>query len=211
LIRQFRTGYSSQSHCRQSIKAFSNVACQHTTSEAIAGLLVLGSTQQRRSHTLLAVERVASSNRLISAPPSKERSRLLASSEEVELTFAEVLVEPGCRIRYIYFPIDSFISLVAPVNGAASLEVGLVGNEGVNGISLALEIDVFPLRGLVRGSGPALRMSAAVFKREYRGSSAFKRQPSRPVDQTLSESLLSLYRGNCSDSSNVDSRRTRLP
>ena len=126
-----------------------------------------------------AVERAPLSNRLISTLPSKERSRLLASCEAVELVFAEVLVEPGGRIRHIYFPIDSFISLVAPVDGASSLEVGLVGNEGMNGISLALGIDVSPLRALVQGSGPALRMSAATFRREYRRSPAFQRQMNR--------------------------------
>jgi hypothetical protein len=56
-----------------------------------------------------AVELVVLSNRLLSALLSKERSRLLASCEEIELTLAEVLVEPDSRICYIYlmYPVNS--------------------------------------------------------------------------------------------------------
>ena len=66
----------------------------------------------------------AAGNRLIAALPPKDRSRLLASGEEVDLVFEKTLVEPGGRIRHVYFPTDhSYISLVTPVDGATGLEV----------------------------------------------------------------------------------------
>jgi CRP-like cAMP-binding protein len=120
-------------------------------------------------------ERLPVTNRLLAALPRKDRQRLAAGSEQVELVFADILCEPGARIRHVYFPADSFISLAAPVDGRGSLEVGLIGNEGMLGISLILGIRVSAQRALVRGSGTALRMTAASFRRELGASLALRR------------------------------------
>ena len=115
------------------------------------------------------------SNRLLAALPRKDHQRFLSGCTPVDLEFAKVLAEPGERIRYVYFPTDSFISLLTPVDGVASLEVGLVGDEGMLGISLILGVDVSPLRALVQGAGPALRMGIAPFRREFGISPALQR------------------------------------
>jgi CRP-like cAMP-binding protein len=128
------------------------------------------------------------SNRLIAALPPKDRARLLAACEEVELVFAKTLVEPGDRIRHVYFPTDhSYISMLTPVDGASGLEVGLVGNEGMYGVSLILGSDVSPLRAIVQGSGLALRLSATAFKREFRDSPALQRELNRYLYVLMSQ------------------------
>jgi CRP-like cAMP-binding protein len=114
-------------------------------------------------------------NRLLAALPHKDRQRFLSGCTPVELVFAEILAEPGERIRHVYFPTDSFISLVTPVDGRASLEMGLVGDEGMLGVSLILGVDVSPMHALVQGDGPALRMSVARFRRELGLSPALQR------------------------------------
>lgn len=115
------------------------------------------------------------SNRLLAALPHQDRQHLAAGCERVELTFADVLCEPGDRIRHVYFPADSFISLAAPADGRATLEVGLIGNEGMLGIPLILGISESPQRALVRGSGAALRMEAASFHSQLGASPALQR------------------------------------
>jgi hypothetical protein len=98
--------------------------------------------------------RGATANRLLAALPGKDLERLLAGCESIDLIFGDVLCVPGDPVRHVYFPTDSFISLVAPVDGYAGLEVGMIGSEGMFGIGLALGIKVSPLHALVQGGGP---------------------------------------------------------
>ena len=111
------------------------------------------------SHT----QSVIAPNRLLAALPCADRQRMLAGCETVELVFAEHLTEPGELIRYVYFPTDSYISLVKPTRNGASLEVGLVGNEGMLGTSLLLGVAESPLLALVQGEGVSLRMHTQQF------------------------------------------------
>jgi CRP-like cAMP-binding protein len=112
---------------------------------------------------------------------------MLAACETVDLAFADVLYTPGERLSHAYFPTRSFISLIMPVDDSASLEVGLIGNEGMFGIPLVLGVDVSPVRAVVQGAGPALRMDAASFCRELRRSEALQREIDRYVFVHLSQ------------------------
>lgn len=108
--------------------------------------------------------RSISGNRLLEGLPRRERRGIFATCEHVELEFADVLHAPGQRIRHVYFPTHCFVSLIVPVDATASLEVGLVGDEGMVGTSLLLGVDVPSTRALVQGAGPALRMRADTFR-----------------------------------------------
>lgn len=105
-------------------------------------------------------------NRLIEALPAMDRDHLLANCEHVELSFTDVLYRSGERITHVYFPTGSFISLVTPIDKNANLEVGLVGNEGMVGLTIMLGIDIAPFQALVQGGGTALRMAVPVFRSE---------------------------------------------
>ena len=114
-------------------------------------------------------------NLLLAALPAADRRRLLANHDPVELTAGATLIEPGDAAQHVFFPIDSFISLIAPVDDGSQLEVGLAGNEGMVGTSLILGVPVSPLRALVQGAGRAWQLDAATFTRALERSPALRR------------------------------------
>lgn len=105
-------------------------------------------------------------NNLINLLPKKDRLRLMAACDLVDLAFAEVLSDPGKPTQYVYFPTAGFISLIALVKGSPGVEVGMVGREGMLGVQLALGVATAPLHALVQGEGKALRISTKAFKAE---------------------------------------------
>ena len=110
----------------------------------------------------------AAKNRLLELLPCRERQRVLAACEPVELKSAEVLREPGKRFHHVYFPAGGSISLVAPTSAGTSLEVAVIGDEGVLGVSVAFGIDVGSHRALVSRAGSAWRIAAPSFCREFK-------------------------------------------
>lgn len=109
----------------------------------------------------------ATTNHLLAAIPGPAYRRMLASLEPVTLSYGQILYEPTGRIRHVYFPLDSLVSLLTAVDKSRTLEVGMVGNEGMVGMPMALGIGVSAVRALVQGSGTAMRMTAAKFRAEF--------------------------------------------
>jgi CRP-like cAMP-binding protein len=117
------------------------------------------------------------SNRVLASIPAREYKRLQAHLEPVNLRFGEVLYEPGMAIGHVYFPVDCLISLLTAVDKRRTLEVGMVGNEGMAGMPFILGMGVSGVRAIVQGGGNALRMASAPFRIE------FKRNP--PLQEAL--------------------------
>ena len=117
-------------------------------------------------------------NRLLDALPTRDRRRMFAQLDSVELPMADVLYNLGERLDRVYFPLNCFISLIMPIDDT-SLEVGLIGSEGMFGIPLALGVDMSPVRAVVQGAGSALCMSAASFRRELARNRPLQREIGR--------------------------------
>lgn len=112
-------------------------------------------------------------NRLLAALPAKEYQRLLPELEPVTLTFAEIIYSPGDTIHHVYFPNNSIVSLLAAEPHHASLEVGMIGNEGMTGISVFMGVNTSRTLALVQGGGSAVRMKAATLRRESHHAGPF--------------------------------------
>ncbi len=109
-------------------------------------------------------------NRLLQGLQTKDCARIMERCEPVELVFGDILCEPSQAFRHVYFPRTGFISRVTTLGGHQPLEMGLIGNEGMLGVTLVLGINAAPMRAVVQGAGAALRMTAAQFRRELRQS-----------------------------------------
>ncbi len=122
-------------------------------------------------------------NHLINLLPRKDRLRFLTICEPVELLRGEVLYEPGRPTRHVYFPVNSFISLLALTNEKQGVEAGMVGNEGMLGMQLVLGVATTPLHAplhaVVQGKGAAWRVGARAFRSELARNLALQRSLSR--------------------------------
>ncbi len=121
----------------------------------------------------------AAKNRLLETLPRQDREQLLARCESVELRSADVLYQPEERIRFVFFPTGGIIALMSCAGAGASLEVGLIGDEGMLGTSLLLGVNVSPKRALVQRGGTAWRIRAPAFSRELERSVALRRELGR--------------------------------
>ena len=130
----------------------------------------------RAKHPRLRVaNRPSAANLVLAALPQKDYQRMLTSLEPVKLVYGQVLYEPAGRIRHVYFPIDCLVSLLTAVDKSRTLEVGMVGNEGMVGMPMALGIGLSAVRALVQGSGTAMRMTAARFRAEFKNNMPLQR------------------------------------
>lgn len=121
--------------------------------------------------------RHVSANRMLAGLPRGSRERLRSQLEPVELQFGEILYEPNQAIRQIYFPTDCLISLLTAVDRRRTLEVSMVGHEGMTGLPFVFGIGVSGVRALVQGGGQALRIAAESFRIEF--------DRNRPLQQAL--------------------------
>jgi CRP-like cAMP-binding protein len=105
-------------------------------------------------------------NRLLAALPRGEYQRLQRKLEIVDLTFGKILYNAGDPITHVHFPNDSIVSLLSVVAERSTLEVGIVGNEGMAGLSVFMGVDISRNRALVQGGGTAMRMRADALRSE---------------------------------------------
>ena len=117
----------------------------------------------------------APENAILAGLSPRESTRLQSRLKPVSLSFGQVLYEPGNAIRHVYFPTNCLISLLTSVDKRRSLEVGMVGNEGMAGMPFILGMGVSGVRAIVQGGGGALRMAADAFLVEFERNRALQK------------------------------------
>lgn len=111
----------------------------------------------------------------------------MQSCQLIELAFGDVLCEPEQPYQDVYFPVTCFISLMEKVDAHPPLEMSLIGNEGMLGVTLILGIQEAPLHAVVQGPGTAYKMPVQTFRQMLRGSSSLLHTLNRYLFVTLAQ------------------------
>jgi CRP-like cAMP-binding protein len=106
-------------------------------------------------------------NRLIAGLPAEVRQRLLPHLERVWVSVDQVLHESGSQMSCVYFPTTAVVSLVYETADGASMELAVVGSEGIIGVELLLGGGATPSRAATRTAGEVLRLPARVILDEF--------------------------------------------
>lgn len=111
-------------------------------------------------------------NHLLSVVPETEWARLARHLVSVEMPLGQVVYESGDRLRHVYFPTTSIVSLLYVMEDGASAEIAIVGNEGIVGIALFMGGETTPSRAVVQSAGQAFRLDARILKEEFHRAGA---------------------------------------
>jgi CRP-like cAMP-binding protein len=103
-------------------------------------------------------------NSVLLALPEDEYALLRPHLERIDLPQYQILYEPGEKIDFAYFLNKGMTSLVIAVNDGRSVEVGIVGKEGMVGTPLAAGLRSGPCRAIMQISGSGLRIRSEVLQ-----------------------------------------------
>jgi CRP-like cAMP-binding protein len=119
---------------------------------------------------------VRTMNRVLATLRYAEWMDLAPDLERVELVPGAMLYESGVVLKHAYFPTTAVVSLVSSMMDGASVEVAVVGNEGVVGVCAFMGGGRALSGAVVQSGGHALRMSARAIAWHASHSDAFMQQ-----------------------------------
>jgi CRP-like cAMP-binding protein len=111
--------------------------------------------------------------------PDQEYNLLRPYLEPADLPQYEILHESGEKIDFTYFLNQGMTSLVALSGDGRSVEVGIVGKEGMIGMSLTVGLRQGVFRAIMQMPGSGLRIRAEVFQEVLLSASALRSELSR--------------------------------
>jgi len=103
-------------------------------------------------------------NRLIAALPAPARARLRAGLHPVVLRAGQLLFQADAPLQTAYFPERAVVALLARSVEGDTLEVGLVGRDGIAGLALIPGVNAMPYDAVVQIGGAAWRVEAAALR-----------------------------------------------
>ena len=106
-------------------------------------------------------------NHLLANLPKADFDRIAPRLELVEMRLGEVLYESGGRLKHVYFPTTSIVSLLYVMEDGASAEIAVVGNEGILGVSLFMGGETTPSRAVIKSAGYGYRLGSKFLKDEF--------------------------------------------
>lgn len=107
-------------------------------------------------------------NVVLAALPDDEYERVFSKLEFVSLPLGLTLYKSGDAIKDVYFPGSGLISLVRQMKEKVTVEVGVIGKDGMAGIPVLLGDDIAFGEAIVQMAGDAMRMSSRELKEELK-------------------------------------------
>ena len=114
-------------------------------------------------------------NDILAALIATEYKRLLPRLEHVTLKSGEIIYRADQDIDAVYFPEEAVVAMVDTTDDRRTVEVGIIGREGIVGINIFLGGVVTPDRAIVQLSGGAFRMESKDLQKEVRFGSPLQR------------------------------------
>ena len=115
-------------------------------------------------------------NRLLSSLINHDYKRLVPHLQPVDLQLGDIIYTAGDTIEDVYFPETAVVSLLSTLENGDTTEVGLIGCEGMVGLSVFLGGVITPELALVQLSGTAMKMPASVLTAELKHGSGIQLQ-----------------------------------
>lgn len=115
------------------------------------------------------------SNKLLSALTNSVLERLKPYLEEVSLAQGQILHKSGELITEVYFPENASISLVLILSDNSTTEIGLVGNEGMVGLSAILGGKSTTSHSMVQIAGTAVKLPSQILQKEFNRGEELKK------------------------------------
>ena len=106
-------------------------------------------------------------NQLLASFLDADYQALAAHLEHVAMPLGMAVYESGSAPGFVYFPIDSIVSLLYVLESGASTEIAVTGHEGVVGISLFMGGESTPSRAVVQSAGHGYRVRGAVMRQMF--------------------------------------------
>jgi CRP-like cAMP-binding protein len=113
-------------------------------------------------------------NLLLRAMSPEVLDRLRPNLRPIRFDLGQTLYRPGQALRYVYFPLDAIVSNVHLSADGNTVSVGLIGREGIVGMSSFLSGREPSVEALVIGAGHALRLRRTALDREFERGGAFQ-------------------------------------
>lgn len=110
------------------------------------------------------------SNNILASLDRETLACLEPHLEKVSLAAGHQLFSPFGRSPFVYFPLTAVISHLVISDSALTIEVAMIGDEGLSGPCVVEEPECTPYAAVVAVAGEALRIRASVFDKEIRNS-----------------------------------------
>jgi CRP-like cAMP-binding protein len=130
-----------------------------------------------------------SQNQLLAALSEAAREELFSHLTKVSISLGEVLHRAEEEIKYVYFPESCVISMLATMDNGSTVEVGVIGNEGMLGLRVLLGVKKTPHSAVVQVGGTALCMSASLLEQNLQSVGSSLRPLLLPYTQALLSQL----------------------